>query len=90
LENIFKYYEFSEFITDASEKFSGNQICYTELNSTHFLIFEKENNQYNLYVSKYKTVKEIGIKQPEILEILVKGYDKSKSEHRMLIKQYLY
>ena len=90
MENVFKYYEFSEFFTDTSEKFSGNQICYTELNSTHFLIFEKDNTQYNLYVSKYQSVKEVGIKLPEILEVLVKGYDKSKPEHRLLIKQYLY
>lgn len=91
MENVLKYYEFSEFYTDTSEKFLGNQICHTELNSTHFLIFEKENNmQYNLYVAKYPSVNDIGIKKPEILEVLVKDYDKSKPEHRMLIKQYLY
>lgn len=90
MENVFKYYEFSEFFTDTSEKFSGNQICHTELNSTHFLIFEKDNGTYNLYVSKYKSVNDIGIHPPEILEVLVKDYNKSNPEHRAMIKQYLY
>ena len=90
MENVFKYYEFSDFFKDTSGKFSGNEICYTELNSTHFLIFEKEDTTFNLYVSRYITKNDIGIKLPEILEVLVKGYDKSNPEHRRLIKQYLY
>ena len=90
MENVFKYYEFSAFFKDTSETFTDNEICYTELNSTHFLIFEKSNDVYNLYVSKYNSRKEIGIKPPEILEVLVKDYDKSNPEHRMFIKQYLY
>jgi len=90
LENVFKYYDFSDFFTDTSEKFSGNQICFSELNSNHFLIFEKDKDFYNLYISKFNNKKDIGIKNPEILELLVNKYDKSKPEHRKLIKQYLY
>lgn len=89
MENVLKYYEFSEFFKDYSETFNGNEIAYTELNATHFLIFEKNNETYNLYVSKYKQQKDIGVKPPEILEILVENYDKSIPEHRIAIKQYL-
>jgi predicted AlkP superfamily phosphohydrolase/phosphomutase len=89
MENIFKYYEFSNFIKDTSGTFSGNEISFSELNETHFLIFEKYNKTYNLYVSKYRNKKDIAIKSPEIIELLVKDYDKSLPEHRMAIKQYL-
>ena len=89
MENIFKYYEFSNFIKDTSGTFSGNEISFSELNETHFLIFEKYNKTYNLYVSKYINKKDIAIKSPEIIELLVKDYDKSLPEHRMAIKQYL-
>jgi len=89
MENVFKYYEFSDFFLDKSDAFSGNEISFTELNETHFLIFEKVNNNYNLYVSRYKGKKDIGINSPEILEVLVENYDKSIPEHRMMIKQYL-
>ena len=51
--------------------------------------FEKEENQYNLYVSKYKNEKEIGKNTPEILELLVKNYDKSNSKHRIALRRYL-
>lgn len=88
MENIFKYYQFSEFLTDVSGTFSSHEICFSELNETHFLIFEKTENSYNLYVSKYKNKKEIGTKSPEILEILVENYDKSIPEHRIALKQY--
>lgn len=90
MENIFRYYEFSDFITDKSTTFSGNKICYTTLNEQHFLIFEKENGLYNLYVSKYNQKNEIGIKPPEILEVLVKNYDKSIASHRVFLRKYLY
>jgi len=90
LENVFKYYEFSDFFEDKSGSFSGNEICYTVLNTEHFLIFEKEKNAYNLYVSKYQSEKKIGSKPPEILELLVKNYDKSLPEHRIVLRQYLY
>ncbi len=90
MENVFRYYEFSDFMNDASETFAGNEICFAILNEHHFLIFEKNNETYNLYVSKYKTKKEIGLKPPEILEILVKDYDKSKPEHRIILREYLY
>jgi len=90
MENVFKYYEFSAFFTDKSEAFSGNQISYSELNDTHFLIFEQNKETYNLYVSKFKSKKEIGVNTPEILELLVKNYDKSIPEHRLMIKQYLH
>ena len=89
MENVFKYFDFSPFKKDISNSFNGNEISYTELNSEHVLVFEKEENRYNLYVSKYKSEKEIGTKSPEILELLVKDYDKSKSEHRVAIRRYL-
>lgn len=89
MENVLKYYEFSLFIKDESATFSGNEIAFTELNETHFLIFEKKDETYNLYVSKFANKKEIGVKPPEILELLVENYDKSIPEHRIAIKQYL-
>ena len=89
MENVLKYYEFSPFFKDNSNSFSENEISYTELNSTHFLIFEKKDETYNLFVSKYGNKKEIGVKPPEILELLVEDYDKSIPEHRLAIKQYL-
>ncbi|WP_299063830.1 hypothetical protein [uncultured Polaribacter sp.] len=90
MENVFKYYEFSAFFLDKSDTFSGNEISFTELNDTHFLIFEKSNSTYNLYVSRYLHKKDIGVKAPEILELLVNNYDKSIPAHRLLIKQYLH
>ena len=89
MENILKYYDFSSFKKDESGAFSGNEISFTELNTTHFLIFEKNNSSYNLYVSRYKNKKEIGRKPPEILELLVENYDKSVPEHRVAIRKYL-
>jgi len=89
MENVLKYYEFSLFSQDKSNTFSDNEIAYTELNATHFLIFEKDKETYNLYVSKYANKNEIGVKPPEILELLVRNYDKSIPEHRIAIKQYL-
>ena len=93
MENVFKYYEFSNFIKDESNTFSENEIAFSELNSQHFLIFEKTFQKnvetYNLYVSKYTSKKEIGLKPPEILELLVEGYDKSLPEHRLKIRAYL-
>ena len=87
MENVLKYYEFSLFIKDESDTFSGNEITFTELNSTHFLIFEKKEETYNLYVSRYTHKNDIGIKPPEILELLIENYDKSIPEHRIAIKQ---
>ncbi|QNM85719.1 hypothetical protein H9W90_00925 [Polaribacter pectinis] len=89
MENVLKYYEFSSFFKDESGAFSGNEISYTELNDTHFLIFEENNTNYNLYVSKFKNKNEIGHQVPEILELLIVNYDKSIPEHRIAIKQYL-
>jgi hypothetical protein len=88
MENVFKYYQFSEFFKDESGTFSSNEISFSELNETHFLIFEKTATTYNLYVSRFKNKKEIGENPPEILEILIENYDKSIPEHRMAIKQY--
>lgn len=88
MENVLKYYQFSDFFTDISGTFSSNDISFSKLNDTHFLIFEKTETSYNLYVSKYKNKKEIGVKSPEILEILVENYDKSIPEHRIALKQY--
>jgi len=90
MENVFKYYEFSDFFLDTSETFSGNEISYSELNETHFLIFEKKNTAFNLYVSRYLSKKDIGVNAPEILELLVENYDKSIPAHRLMIKQYLH
>ncbi|NVJ88322.1 MAG: hypothetical protein HWD82_02640 [Flavobacteriaceae bacterium] len=89
MENILKYYEFSTFIKDESDTFNTNEIAYSILNDTHFLIFEKTEEIYNLYVAKYNSKNDIGKKNPLILEVLVKNYDKSIPEHRMAIKQYL-
>ena len=71
MENIFKYFDFSPFKKDDSNAFNGNQISFTELNAQHFLIFEKEQDIFNLYVSKYSKKSDIGNKSPEILELLV-------------------
>ena len=75
----------------------GGIVCaFSTMGFTFIVPFAKVSYQFEAILTLFrvqldtKTVKEIGIKQPEILEILVKGYDKSKSEHRMLIKQYLY
>ncbi|MDG1422801.1 MAG: hypothetical protein P8M14_06420 [Flavobacteriaceae bacterium] len=89
MENIFKYFDFSPFKKDDSNAFNGNQISYTELNAQHFLIFEKEQDIFNLYVSKYSKKADIGNKSPEILELLVTNYDKSNSEHRVALRRYL-
>ena len=88
MENIFKYYEFSVFFLDISGVFYGNEISFTELNDTHFLIFENRNSSYYLYVSKYQQKKDIGVSKPEILELLVENYNKSIPAHRIAIKQY--
>ncbi|MFD2568964.1 hypothetical protein [Pseudotenacibaculum haliotis] len=88
MENVFKYFEFSSFFTDESQSFLGNQIAYSELNSEHFLVFENENDSYNLYVSKYANKKQIGKEAPEILELLIKDYDKGNPEHRIAIRRY--
>ena len=88
MENVLRYYEFSSFIKDASDAFSGNEISFSELNNEHFLIFEKNENTFNLYVSKYNSKKEIGFKPPVILEKLIEDYDKSIPEHRIAIRRY--
>ena len=89
MENIFKYFDFSPFKKDDSNAFNGNQISYTELNAQHFLIFEKEQDIFNLYVSKYSKKSDIGNESPEILELLVTNYDKSNSQHRVALRRYL-
>ena len=88
MENVLKYFDFSSFIKDTSNTFSGNSISFSELNSEHFLIFEKNENQYNLYVSKYKNKSEIGKSKPEIVELMIENYDKSIPEHRVAIRRY--
>jgi len=90
MENIFKYYEFSPFTKDNSAAFSGNEICFSTLNATHFLIFEKNGKQFNLYVSKYSSKKVIGTEAPLVLELLVENYDKSISEHRVALRRYVH
>jgi hypothetical protein len=89
MTNVFLYYGFNPFFKDTSGVFSENDICYSELNSEHFLVFEKkEEDIYNLYVSKYASEKEIGIHPPEIIETLIENYDKSIPEHRIAIRRY--
>lgn len=88
MENILKYYQFSDFFKDASGAFSSNEISFSELNETHFLIFEKTETTYNLYVARFKNKNEIGKTSPEIFEILVENYDKSIPQHRTALKQY--
>lgn len=88
MENVFKYYEFSPFKKDISQTFHGNEISFSELNETHFLIFERSGTQYNLYVSRYAHKKDIGVRPPEIVEMLVENYDKSIPEHRIAIRRY--
>lgn len=90
MENVLKYYEFSTFKKDESGTFNGNEISFSVLNETHFLIFEKESEAYHLYVTKYNSKQEIGVKTPLITEILVRNYDKSNANHRRAIKQYLF
>nr|WP_299035541.1 hypothetical protein [uncultured Tenacibaculum sp.] len=90
MENVFRYYEFSDFFKDNSGAFQENEISFSELNKEHFLIFEKKDLQYNLYVSKYSSKKGIGKEPPEILELLVENYDKSIPEHRIVLRKYLY
>ncbi len=88
MENVFKYFEFSSFFKDQSDAFSKNEIAYSELNAEHFLIFEKDKESYNLYVSKYAGKKAIGNSEPEILELIIKDYDKSNPKHRVAIRRY--
>ncbi|CAA0253335.1 conserved hypothetical protein [Tenacibaculum maritimum] len=90
MENVLKYYEFSDFFKDKSDTFSNNEISFSELNAVHFLIFERNEARYNLYVSKYASKKEIGIKPPEILELMIQDYDKSIPEHRIAIRRYFH
>ena len=89
MENVFKYYEFTDFFKDESGVFSGNQICFTALNDTHFLIFEKNEYGYNLFVSKFSSKSEIGISTPQILELVIENYDKSLPKHRIALRAYL-
>lgn len=88
MENLLKYYEFSDFIKDTSGYFK-NPMCFAELNSQHFLIFEKDQQSYHLYVAKYANRAAVGKRQPEIAEVLQHHYDKSQPEHRILLRQYL-
>ena len=50
---------------------------------------QKENEIYNLYVSRYKNHHEIGTVKPEIVELVVGNYDKSIPEHRIALREYL-
>ena len=88
MTNVFLYYDFTSFFKDKSDTFSGNEICYSELNSEHFLIFEKKEDNYNLYISKYKSKKDVGENKPIILEMIIENYDKSIPEHRVAIRRY--
>lgn len=89
MENILKYYEFSDFSKDRSGTFHDHEIAYTALNETHFLVFEKEEDQFHLHVAKYASEQEIGQQPPEIVELVVANYDKSIPEHRIALRRYL-
>lgn len=89
MENVFLYYNFTEFFKDESGVFSGNQICLSQLNEEHFMVFEKKAENYNLYVSKYNSKKDVGMNKPEILELLIENYNKSIPDHRVLLRKYL-
>ena len=88
MTNVFLYFDFKPFFKDASGAFDGNDICYSQLNSEHFLIFESNNGNYNLYISQYKSKNEIGVQAPLILELLIENYDKNIAEHRVAIRRY--
>ena len=88
MENVLKYYEFSNFFKDESGVFDGNEIAYSILNATHFLIFEKNTTGYNLLVARFSSKNAIGKEKPEILETVVENYDKSIPAHRIALKQY--
>ena len=88
MTNVFLYYDFTSFFKDESDSFSGNDICFSELNSEHFMVFEKNGENYNLYISKYQSKNEVGKSKPEILELLVENYDKSIPAHRIAIRRY--
>lgn len=87
MENVLKYFEFSDFLKDNSQTFTG-EIAYSELNSQHFMVFEKKDNQYDLYVTRFKNKGQIGKQAPEIFELLVEDYDKSNPAHRIAIRRY--
>jgi 3-methyladenine DNA glycosylase AlkC len=86
--NVLLYYDFFRFFKDESNVFNGNEISYSELNSEHFLIFEKSNENYNLYVSKYNSKNDIGKNKPLLLELVIENYDKSIPEHRIALRRY--
>lgn len=89
MEVVFQYFDFSSFFKDESDVFNGNQVCYSILNKHHFLIFEQTiENQYNLYVAKFDNEKSIGFNKPELIELVVENYDKSKPAHRIALKSY--
>lgn len=88
MTNVFLYYDFNPFFKDESDTFSENEICFSELNSEHFLIFEKNNENYNLYISKYNSKKDIGKNKPLLFEMIIENYDKSIPEHRIAIRRY--
>ncbi|MGJ8746039.1 hypothetical protein [Polaribacter sp.] len=89
MKNVLDYYEFSSFRKDQSDAFNGNEISFTEINKTHFLIFEKNNATLNLYVSRYEQRNDIGVKPPVILELVMANYDKGVPEHRIALRKYL-
>lgn len=88
MTNVFKYFNFKPFLKDTSGAFSGNDISFSELNTTHFLIFESNNGNYNLHVAKYNSKAEIGVKAPLILELIIENYNKDIPEHRVAIRRY--
>ena len=88
MTNVFLYYDFSSFFKDESGVFAGNEICFSELNSEHFLIFEKNNDNYNLYISKYESKNDIGKNKPVLFEMLIENYNKSIPDHRIALRRY--
>ena len=79
MENVFKYFDFSKFKKDTSNSFNGNEICFTELNSEHFLIFQ--NNTLKLMKTTHQYEEDLlpeGYKETKREKILLKGKDKGR------------
>lgn len=90
MDIVLDYYGFSSFTKDESQAFNGNDISHFALNNHHALVFEREDeNTFHLHITKFSNLKDLGNKQPEILETIVENYDKSKPEHRLALRAYV-
>ena len=90
MDIVLDYYGFSPFSKDESQVFNGNDISHLALNDHHALVFEHtKEDVYLLHITKFANLKDLGIKQPEILETIVENYDKSKPEQRLALMAYV-